>query len=286
MMSRPKVHSIDWRRQLKELQPYLAHKGGVVHIQTKKESPSSIFTKVLRSKMEYDAWDRKWVTVQIDGDNSATRYLSDMIYQIERTLGLQTPADQTPADQTPADQIPHKSINFVKDIQARGDVQIEGNVFNLGGERTGVRESSDSRVNQIIQRLDESSEQQRLGIIFYESHKAVRKELAAFRTVLWNSALEELTEKGLLLIDISIEGWVHNSWPPEPDLVFDLPDMYDKESGKEAVDDLAAISLQERIVTTEEAAHTFGATMVAHYERPRDLLANLSAKMAKVEDWI
>ncbi len=236
--------------------------------------------------MEYDAWDRKWVTVQIDGDNSATRYLSDMIYQIERTLGLQTQADQTQADQTQADQIP-PLISLAKDIQAGGDVQIEHNVINyFGGKRSGVREILQSRVNQIIQRLDESSGQQRLGIIFYESHRAVRKELAAFRTVLWNSALEELTEKGLLLIDISIEGWVHESWPPEPDLVVDLPDRYDKESEKEAVDDLAAILIQEGIVATEEAAHTFGATMVANNKSPKNLLANLSAMIAKVEELI
>jgi hypothetical protein len=272
-MSRPKVPPIDWRGQFEQLQPYLAHKGGVVHIQTKKESPISAFTKVLRSKMEYDAWDRKWVTVQIDGANSATRYLSDMIYQIERTLGLQTPVDQ----------IPPISISLASGIQAGGEVQIERNVINVDGERLGVRESLQYRVNQIIQWLDESSRQRRLGIIFYESHHADINELAAFRTVLWNSALEELTEKGLLLIDISIEGWVHDSWPPEPDLVFDLPDRYDKESGKEAVDDLVAILLQEGKVATEKEARTFAATMVANNERPRDLYANLSAVIAKVE---
>lgn len=277
MMSRPKVPSIDWWRLFEQLHPYLTHTGGVVHIQTKTESPISAFTKVLRSKMESEAIDRKWVTVQIDGANPATHYLGDMIYQIERTLGLQTQADQ----------IPPIPISLASDIQAGGEVLIEHNVINyLGGERSGVREILQSRVNQIIQRLDESSGQQRLGIIFYESHHADRNELAAFRTVLWNSALEGLTEKGLLLIDISIEGWVHESWPPEPDLVVDLPDRYDKESGKEAVDDLAAILLQEGIVATEEAAHTFGATMVAHYERPRDLYANLSAMIAKVEDLI
>lgn len=277
MMSRPKVHSIDWWRLFEQLQPYLAHKGGVVHIQTKKESPISTFTKVLRSKMEYDAWDRKWVTVQIDGENSATHYLRDMIYQIELNLGLQTPADQ----------IQDISINLAKDIQAGGEVQIRGNVINyVGGERPGVWESLHARVNQIIQRLDESSGQQRLGIIFYESHHADRNELAAFRTVLWNSALEELTEKGLLLIDISIEGRVHDSWPPEPDLVVDLPDRYDKESSKEAVDDLAAILLQEGKVTTEEEARTFAATMVITYVKPIDVHANLSAVIAKVEDLI
>jgi len=277
MMSRPKVPSIDWRRLFEQLHPYLAHKGGVVHILTKTESPNSAFTKVLRSKMESEAIDRKWVTVQIDGANPGTHYLSDMIYEIEHTLGLQAPADQ----------IQDISINLAKNIHAGGEVQIAGNVINyVGGERPGVWESLQSRVNQIIQRLDESSGQQRLGIIFYESHHADRNELAAFRTVLWNSALEELTEKGLLLIDISIEGWVHESWPPEPDLVVDLPDRYDKESRKEAVDDLAALLLQEGIVATEEAAHTFGATMVANYERPRDLLANLSAVIAKVEDLI
>ena len=277
MMSRPKVPSIDWWRPFEQLQPYLAHKGGVVHIQTKEESPISAFTKVLRSKMEYDAWDRKWVTVQIDGDNSATHYLRDMIYQIELNLGLQIPTDQ----------IHPISINLAKDIQAGGEVQIERNVINyLGGEHSGVRESLHSRVNQIIQRLDESFGQQRLGIIFYESHHADINELAAFRTVLWNSALEGLTEKGLLLIDISIEGWVHDSWPPEPDLVVDLPDRYDKETRKEAVDDLTAILLQEGKLATEEAARTFAATMVAHNERPRDLYANLSAVIAKVEDLI
>jgi len=276
MMSRPKVPSIDWRRPFEQLQPYLTHTGGVVHIQTKEESPISAFTKVLRSKMESEAIDRKWVTVQIDGKNPATHYLSDMIYQIERTLGLQTPADQ----------IPPLSINLASDIQAGGEVQIEHNVVNVSVERSGVREILQSRVNQIIQRLDESSGQQRLGIIFYESHHADRNELAAFRTVLWNSALEGLTEKGLLLIDISIEGWVHDSWPPEPDLVVDLPDRYDKETRKEAVDDLTAILLQEGKLATEEAARTFAATMVAHNERPRDLYANLSAVIAKVEDLI
>lgn len=277
MMSRPKVPSIDWRRLFEQLQPYLTHTGGVVHIQTKTESPISAFTKVLRSKMESEAIDRKWVTVQIDGANPGTHYLSDMIFEIERTLGLQTQADQ----------IPPISISLASDIQAGDKVQIEHNVINyLGGERSGVREILQSRVNQIIQRLDESSGQQRLGIIFYESHQADRNELAAFRTVLWDSALEELTEKGLLLIDTSIEGWMHEFWPPEPDLVVDLPDRYDKDSRKEAVDDLAAILLQEGKVTTKKEALIFAATMVANNDSPKNLLAKLSAVIAKVEELI
>lgn len=273
-MSRPKVHSIDWRRLFEQLQPYLAHKGGVVHIQTKKESPISTFTKVLRSKMEYDAWDRRWVTVVIDGANPATHYLSDMMYQIEITMGIQTSADQIQPSQ----------ISVGSYIRAGGGVQVGDIHINLGEKRSEVRRILHPRMDQIIQRLDESSEQQRLGIIFYESHNADRKQLAAFRTVVWDSALEKLIEKGLLLMDISNEGSVQDSWPPEPDLVVDLPDKFDKESSKDAVDDLATISLQEGIYSTEEEARAFATGIVAQYESPRDLYAKLSVVLTKASE--
>ncbi|MGN5269868.1 hypothetical protein [Aeromonas dhakensis] len=38
--------------------------------------------------MENNTWDRRWVTVQFDGDNAATHYLSDMISQLEVSLEL------------------------------------------------------------------------------------------------------------------------------------------------------------------------------------------------------
>jgi hypothetical protein len=82
-MTRPKIPTINWRKELKILDRYIKSEGGVLHIKTTPDSPSSAFSKSIRNIMENNTWDRRWVTVQVDGDNAATHYLPDMILQLE-----------------------------------------------------------------------------------------------------------------------------------------------------------------------------------------------------------
>src|SRR5438128_2284243 len=118
---RPRVPLIDWKREYERLDPYLRSVGGVVQIRTPAESPASAFTKALRSHMEHQSWQRRWQTIQIDGNNAATHYLSDMVTQFERSLGLSA---ETPLASKP-------TIQVASNIEAAGNVEISDISVNV-----------------------------------------------------------------------------------------------------------------------------------------------------------
>lgn len=257
-----RVPMVDWKRELAQLDAFLRRKGGVIQIRTSPESPASAFTKALRSLMEHQPWERRWRTIQIDGNNAATHYVSDMITQIERSLELP--------------ELRSATVQIGNAIHAGGDVQIRDISVNL----TQDTRQAHARVDRIVEHLRGQASSMRLCLFFFESEKADPKELAAFRTLLWERGLEDLIQEGFLLVDVGA-GTVPN-WPPQSDVLLDLLPHYDEQAQRDAVRDLTELALGEKLFAEEKEARAFAATMVAGNIRPKDLYANLAGLLTRL----
>jgi hypothetical protein len=270
-MARPKIPTINWRSELAQLDKFLSKQGGVVHIRTTSESPSSAFAKALRSRMEYGAWGRQWLTVQIDGNNAATRYLIDMIHQFERTLEI----DSSPTTNT------NVAVEIGCDIVAGGNIDISDVHVHI--PRNGAQ--LHDRAERINSSVLGSSTDQRLGIIVFDSDKADPKELSAFRAVLWDNGFERIVSNGLLLIVFidNESGMPH--WLPEADLVIDLPTSYSDESALHAIEDMKNYFISQQLASTENEAHALAVGMLSSQPKPKVLHANFAATLSNMEKW-
>ncbi|MEV6489041.1 hypothetical protein AB0M20_10475 [Actinoplanes sp. NPDC051633] len=95
-------------------------------------------------------------------------------------------------------------------------------------------------------------------MLFINTHLFDPRDLMEVRQRLWDDALAELVEEGLLLLDLSDPLQLTSRpdvWPPEACLVLDLPDRYDSETRGHALQDLTNIALEKGwFATAEEAA--------------------------------
>lgn len=267
-MARPKIPTINWRNELNVLDEYIKTKGGVIHITTTEESPSSAFCKSLRNIMEHGAWEKQWITVQIDGDNSSTHYFNDMIIQIETTLKLDPLPTRT-----------QNNINIGNNINAGGDVEIRDVNVNLPLE-SGTQE----RIRRILDTLQQSASEKRLAIFLFNTDSAdtEKHELRQFRLRLWENNLSKLTDEGFLLIAFSHRNNDATSWLPDPDEVIYLPSEYNEQSANHAIEDIAKYLLEQNLVKTESDAKSMAVGMFSGHPAPKALHARFAGMIAQI----
>lgn len=265
-MARPKIPTINWRGEFSRLNNFLQNDGGVIHIKTTQNSPSSAFVKALRSSMEHEEWKIPWQTIQIEGNNAATHYLSDMIDQIERSIGI-----------THSIAKDH-NINIATDIESGGDVEVSNITVNYGQNGGNLH----GRAEQITKTILNISEKKRTCIIFFDSDNADQKELSAFRTIVWNDKLEHLLSKGLLLIIFYGQNSNTYHWVPEPDLILELPERYSDDSARNAIEDIAEFAISQKLFSSSEEAQTFATTLIASHPNPKELHANFAGVLSRI----
>jgi hypothetical protein len=269
-VARPKIPTINWRSEFSRLNNYFQNDGGVIHIKTTQDSPSSAFVKALRSRMEHEKWEIPWQTIQIEGNNAATHYLSDIINQIERSIGIITPSTAK-----------NHNINIAADIEAGGDVEISNITVNYGQNGGNLH----ARADQIAKTILSISEEKRTCIIFFDSDNADPKELTAFRTLVWDDKLEHLLSKGLLLIIFSEQNSDIYHWAPEPDVILELPDRYSVDSARNAIEDITVFAITQKLFASSEEAQTFATTLVASHPNPKELHANFAGVLSRIGDF-
>jgi hypothetical protein len=256
---------IDWRSQMAALQPYLKGLGGVIHIHVGINSPGSAFAKALCTLMKDGQWPFPWRSVQFDYNDASTHYAFDIIRQIAKSTGI--PATSAGMEQ------PH-AIAIAKDIRAGGNVNIEN--INVTVESSRLQAGYD--IDKLCDALREQLATQRVALLFMNSHQYNRPELARMRRTIWDGALEELINHGLLLLDFSEPQQISDPtlWPPDPCLVIELNDKYDAISRRAAGEDLAQIAYEEGLVTTPEEAEGFAKAMLMTSYNIRDMYARLA----------
>ena|ERR1022692_2444549 len=264
---------VDWKSQFSALRPYCEGRGGVVHIHAGPTSPTSAFARVVRAQLAADVWPFKWSTVQIDPTNASTHYIPDIIAQINKNVRLSL----AEANQRPV------TINIGNENDAGGNVIVSDIDIDFGSDGYGQSELESKRIDHLCVSLKAVLETRRVALIFVETHKSDANSLTRLGRKLWEGALGDLTQSGLLVVDIFDPALLAHrtyAWPPDPDLILQLPDRYDDQTRSEALADLASIALDESWFPTYEEAKAFALTVLAMSDDIRDIYARLGRVVA------
>lgn len=270
-MNSESVPIIDWRRQITGLEPFFASRGGVVRVQASDGSPASNFSKAIRQLMTEGEWGRPWRCVQLDVRNPNTHYLEDVLAQLVRSLGLE------------------EAGSAVRDGGVQIGTGIEADRVEISNVKVISREDEFARTSRSLLRIDQVArgienrlEAERIALLFLNSHTFDKGTLSRFRSLLWDEYLEGMTEAGLLLIDISDPSRSEcPDWPPDPDLLLDLPVWFDDDSRREAHADLAKMALNEALFSSPAEADAFAKTLLDTSETIRDMYARLGRMRAR-----
>lgn len=264
---------LDWQPQFAVLRPYFEGRGGIVHVHAGSTSPVSAFARVVRGQLAADEWPFKWSTVQIDPSNASTHYVADIIVQIRKNVKLSL----TNAYRQPV------TINVGNENEADGNVTVSNVDIDIAYDEYGQSELESERIDHLCASLKVVLETRRVALIFVDTHKSDANSLTSLGRKLWEGALDNLTQGGLLVIDIfdpALFGGGVYAWPPDPDLIVQLPDRYDDQSRTHALSDLASIALDEGWFLTYEEARAFAATVLATSDDVRDVYARLARAVA------
>jgi len=147
-----------------------------------------------------------------------------------------------------------------------------------------VREGQ--RIRYLVDSLAQTLESARVAIITLAMHESSREIVRKVRQRLWDDALATLTERGLLLIDISNPDAIPGDaslWPPPADVDFDLPERFDDPASASARGDLREVALTEGVFDSKAAADAFALTLIASSRAVRELHARLALTLARLQ---
>ncbi len=269
-------HVVNFRSEVDRLAPFLDGAGGVVHVRSSPRAPASIFARTIRTVMHRRRQPFPWVSVQIDPSNPNTHYVADILLQISSTCNFSIKSD-LPAETS--------TVEIAKDIHAR-DVNISNVTVNLGEDPFEWAVRGRERVVRAARALGALLPETRVALIFLEMHTNSVEILRQVRRDLWDDALGPLTERGLLLIDISDPRKMSSDcpWPPPADAAFDLPVLFDKAARSAATDDLAEIAHTLELFDSLEKAQVFGKTLIAASPDIRDVHAGLARALLELSE--
>jgi hypothetical protein len=209
---------------------------------------------------------RPWLSIQIDPLNPNTHYLEDVVVQLERSLKLTSENSST---SSPAVQV---GTGIAAEKVEISDVHI---AYQESDRALVIR--SQENLDRVADAIEERLGSERIALLILNSHEYDRRALSRFRGRLWDDRLEPMTKDGLLLIDIfDPTGDSRSDWPPDPDVILDLPDRFDDGSRPDAQADLAKLALAEKLVSNEGEASVFAKTLLQTSETVVELYANLA----------
>lgn len=273
-MTQPPLPSIDWRRQLEKFEPYLAERGGVVHVRVSEHSPASTFSKVIRHLMADKQCDRPWQCVQLDVQNSNTHYLEDVVAQLDCSLELGLGGFDGDRG----------VVQVATNIKAR-EVKVSNVDISLQEDDYVRSKRSLARLDRVADAIQGLLQTKRIALLLLDSHTYDQKTLSRFRKMLWDDRLDAMTSSGLLLIDISDPSrGCGPDWPPDSDLVLDLPERFDDASRLDAHADLAKLALDEKLVANSGEADVFAEVLLNSSDTIRDVYANLASAQARMKE--
>jgi hypothetical protein len=262
---------IDWRRQFQALEPYFAGRGGVVRVRVNDSSPASNFSKAIRHTMLRDHYAHPCTCAQLDSQNSNTHYLQGVVLQLERSLEL----DQETVSAAAGGLVQIGTGNEAQSVEI-SNINV---VYRDDDYARSSRESA--RLDRVADAIKERLETERVALLFLNSHTYDSNTLSRVRKQLWDARLQTLTDSGLLLIDISDPSrGCGPDWPPDPDLLLDLPERFDEASRPYAHMDLVNFALANEIAANADQADMFARTLLETSETIRDMYAGLARMLA------
>ena len=234
------AYQIDWKREFATLEPCFSS-GGVVRIYCPGEAcAANNFALVLKRRFAESSADGQGAnsqrrSIRRDPDWHSTHTLDDKLTALDDKLA----ASGYPA--TAADRA-MTGPSILSDMSAEGDIHIAVHNSNLGGNYHTAAQRR-VRLDDICARLRRLLDED--GRVLLISNDQALRDQTPFWTDLWDRGLGDLTDAGLLLIDMigPMAGGRPHERAPVPDQEFTLPMSFDADQQREfdAYDDLVEI---------------------------------------------
>ena len=238
-----RIYPIDWRELFTQISPFLNGQGGVVRVRYAGErcAPSA-FLGALKSKYECKEDNRYWRSIRIDREIYSVRYLSGVRDEFVRKIGMHLP-DAYGAGGAAA------PLNILADVKAGGDVQADisnvtqNNYFN--GDNSALM--SEFRGRWVTDLCGKIAEFLKVGHIMVVVNHGRHEDQDEFWRYLWQDALENLIDAGLLLVhmvDNSNASIGMHDLAPTGHREIDLPTALSGPAQDHAIEDITEIILR------------------------------------------
>lgn len=216
---RQKTFPLDWRPELKKLEPFFAGKGGVVRIWYEgRDCAPHRFNAILKER--YQKSDNGlWTSIRIDPEWHTTHLLEDVLHEFERKLrevGFIEENGQQLA-------MPPVSVLSDNDIDGNADISIESSIIGSYVESGNSPMRRDKKISAICNSLKQFLIDN--GHFMIVMNHASPGRQSYFWRLMWRGGLDRLTQRGLLLIhfvDRAEEANIHPDAPVE-ELSLHLP---------------------------------------------------------------
>lgn len=258
------VVEIDWRDELRRLEPFIVRQGGIVAVTGQEGAASAHFEKVLKARVRGTSPNS--VFVKLNPNDESTRSEVGIVSTFEKKLGVWPPEGPS-------------RMNILTDVEAGRDIRIS----HVAVGADGPFEFSDelrSRTDRLIKTAADIAREARLVVILFNWHRMPQSPVHWFASALWEHGLDRHTRDGLLLICIDEQSSGESCLKDldlEPDIHIRLPALFHGSSLEDALTDLAHRCQAVHGDAPEAARARAETLMAASGQRPAHVLSGLVA---------
>ena len=258
------VIEIDWKRALKQLEPFIAGQGGVLAVTGQLGAASAHFERVLKKHLQR-AFSAS-TFIKLNPEDEQTRSEAGIITTFEKKLAIEL--GQAPTCAAP-----------LTGIEAGGDITIMD--VTVGGKSPfQFSDELQSRASRVEDAIVGAERGVRPIIVLFNWQEMPPRVAHWFFEVLWEDGLSRGAEKGLLLvcIDEQSSGKSYlDERGPEPDVHVQLPALFEATDLDDALDDLTR-HCQSTYEDLPDAARIRAETIMAtSKQRPSAVISSLIA---------
>ncbi len=221
---------INWNSELNQMEPHLYHRGGLVFISGSRTSACNSFLKLLRNIVEAS----DGLSIQLYPEDSSTRTPIDIVAKLAAKLAVNL--DEDGETETP--------YQVLHGLYAGGDIKIEDVNVKFEGALNSKSDLS-QHTNIVACEFKKTIENDcKVLLILYNWKLAPEDCVFWFWNGLWSCGLEELIEKGLLVVcagEMDFQELLESTLNNHPDKFIQLPERYQGDSLETAIDDVAVL---------------------------------------------
>ncbi len=233
------VQKINWRSEFGMLEPYIAERGGVVHVRYRGDvcAPDA-FLATLKSVFEECETTRPRASVRIDPDFFTTHYLGDVLHAFADKLDctLEAPKSVAPVIE---------EFVVASGNESEGDMDVTANIHMHTSDYSDAPALRNRRVAIVCNAMRKFLATGRFMIVLND---APARDQAPFWRDLWEKGLKELVDDGLFLVKMIDEDKQQQGKHPDepkPEQTAALPIEFDETRQRDAIEDLAKILIHE-----------------------------------------
>ncbi|WP_139306427.1 hypothetical protein [Nocardioides exalbidus] len=256
---------IDWRDLKSRISEHIATVTGVIHVRVPDaQAAETVFIRTLTEHWINEHWDDdEVVVVHVDPSDPATHHVAGLAQKIANACGLSSPEEVHGAP----------LIEIMKDLRARGDIEVRDNDIRVVVNQYKGFDSADP-LEVLRAGLDEFLVNRKLVIVFRDVQLLSERSRVTLCRELWKNCLADFADSGVMALflyasDCGLDIPDGTGFPPPATTVIDLPVRIGPDDQPDAIDDVADIALGAGWFVTQPEAHAFARGLVIGAESVR-----------------